>query len=216
MNRFGPNELLKCYRRGVFPMAESRDSSEVFLIEPVQRGIIPLHALHISRSLRKKIRQCVFQVTINHCFEDVLLACAQPRPGCQDTWINKTIESLYNQLHTSGHAHSVECWYDNLLVGGLYGVSLGGAFFGESMFSKKTDASKFALVHLVARLKAGGYTLLDTQFITDHLRSLGAVTLSCEAYKTELSRALEHTGDFFSLAKHVEGVQILQSITQTS
>lgn len=216
MRGFGVEQLLKCYARGVFPMAESRDDPRIFLLEPDERGVLPLDGLCISRSLRKTVRKDVFHVTINRCFETVVRACAEPAPGREDTWINPAIESLYGEMHKAGHAHSVECWRDGVLAGGLYGVCLGGAFFGESMFSRQTDASKTALVHLVARLKVGGYELLDTQFITDHLERLGAQVQPRAVYKLQLSQAIVKNADFYALPEGLPGAQVLQSMTQTS
>ena len=216
MRGFGVKELLSCYARGVFPMAEARDDPRVFLLEPDVRGVIPLDGFHIPRSLRKTVRRDAFHVTVNRCFETVVRACATPAPGRTDTWINPLIESLYAEMHAQGHAHSVECWKDGALAGGLYGVTLGGAFFGESMFSRETDASKTALVHLVARLKAGGYRLLDAQFMTEHLARFGAVGVPQRTYKQMLSRALKVDADFFALPEGLPGGQVLQSITQTS
>ena len=166
---FGPNELLDCYRRGVFPMADSRDDPRLFLVDPDLRGVMPLGRFHVSKSLRKTIRRDVFEIRINTAFSRVMELCAEAAPDRPQTWINAQILNLYSALHRAGHAHSVEAWRDGELVGGLYGVSLKSAFFGESMFSRATDASKVALAHLVARLKAGGYRLLDTHFVTGHL-----------------------------------------------
>lgn len=216
MRGFGVKELLGCYARGVFPMAESRDDPRVFLLEPDVRGVIPLNRFHIPRSLKKTVRKDIFHVTVNRCFETVVRHCASPSPGRTDTWINPVIESLYSEMHAEGHAHSVECWKDGALAGGLYGVSLGGAFFGESMFSRQTDASKTALVHLVARLKLGGYRLLDAQFTTEHLERFGAVGVPRRSYKQMLAKALDTDADFFALPEGLPGDQLLQSITQTS
>ena len=196
MNRFGPDELLSCYARGVFPMADSRYDPSIFLLDPDMRGVVPLAGLHISRSLRKTLRKAPFQVRINHDFIGTVLMCAQATKGRENTWINDSIISLYAALHERGHAHSVECYQDDKFAGGLYGVSLGGAFFGESMFSRATDASKVALVHLVERLNARGFALLDTQFITDHLRTLGAVEISRAEYHRQLRAALKLTATF--------------------
>ena len=197
MSEFGPYELLNCYANGVFPMSEGRDDPETFLVDPEFRGIIPLDQLKISKSLAKTVRSGRFDIRINTAFKDVVEACAAPRPGHDETWINETIFDLYERLHYLGHAHSVECWQDDTLVGGLYGVSLRGAFFGESMFSRKSNASKTALVHLVGRLNAGGFVLLDTQFITDHLLTLGAIEMSRDDYHSRLQHALDFDGDFF-------------------
>ena len=216
MRGFGVKELLGCYARGVFPMAETRDDPRIFLLDPDERGIIPLDEFHIPRSLRKTVRRDQFHVTIDRCFQTVVRACASPAPGREETWINPSIESLYAEMHARGHAHSVECWRDGELVGGLYGVNLGAAFFGESMFSRATDASKTALVHLVARLKAGGFTLLDAQFMTEHLERFGARSIARDDYQDLLSRAISCKGDFFRLPEGLPGDQLLQSITHTS
>jgi len=186
MSRLDPRLLLQGYAAGIFPMADSREASELFWVEPRSRAIIPLDAFHQSRSLRKKIRSGRFAVTVDRDFGAVIGACADR----EETWINADIERAMLTLHASGHAHSIEVWHDKDLVGGLYGVKLGRAFFGESMFSRMTDASKVALAWLVARLKVGGYSLLDCQFMTAHLASLGAVTVSRKAYVALLSAAL--------------------------
>jgi len=196
MSGFGPLDLLNLYANGVFPMAEARDSDDVFIVNPEVRGIIPLDGLKISKSLAKVVRAGVFDVRVNTAFSDVVSACAASTPGREDTWINPGIEYLYAELHKMGRAHSVECWQNNELVGGLYGVHLGGAFFGESMFSQRTDASKVALVHLIGRLNAGGFKLLDTQFITPHLLTLGAVEISRDEYQMRLKNALALGGEF--------------------
>ncbi|WP_034387013.1 leucyl/phenylalanyl-tRNA--protein transferase [Hellea balneolensis] len=190
MKQFGPEELLDCYRRGVFPMADNRDDPNVYLLDPDHRGIIPLDKLHVSKSLKKFIRNMSFSVTFDKAFPQVIEKCAEAAPGRENTWINDGIEFLYGRLHDMGNAHSVEVWQDNILVGGLYGVSIGGAFFGESMFSRATNASKIALVYLVERLLQGGYILLDTQFITDHLRTMGAIEISRMEYHALLTDAL--------------------------
>ena len=182
--------LLRGYAAGIFPMADSRDASDIFWVEPRTRAIIPLDGFHCSRSLARRLRSGRFALTVDRAFHDVLLGCADR----EETWINPMIERATLGLHATGHAHSVECWQDEKLVGGVYGVKLGRAFFGESMFSRATDASKVALAALVARLKVGGFTLLDCQFITDHLASLGAVTISRDAYVGSLSAALGSTG----------------------
>ena len=174
MAQFDARDLLACYARGVFPMADAREDARVFLIDPERRGVIPLHAFHVSRRLARTVRGEPFEIRTDTAFRAVVQACAESGPGRTETWINHPIEDLYVDLHERGFAHSVECWRDDQLVGGLYGVSLGGAFFGESMFSRRRDASKVALVHLVARLIAGGYRLLDSQFMTAHLTQFGA------------------------------------------
>lgn len=181
-----PDLLLRAYSIGIFPMADSREASEVFWVEPRQRAILPLNRFHLSRSLRKTLRADVFTVTRDTAFAAVVRSCAE-RP---ETWINTPIERSYNRLHEAGHAHSIECWQEDELVGGLYGVRLAGAFFGESMFSVRTDASKVALAWLVARLRVGGFSLLDCQFMTEHLRSLGAIEIDQRDYVSLLSAAL--------------------------
>ncbi len=190
-----PRLLLTAYASGVFPMAESADSDEIFWFNPEQRGVMPLDGLHISRSLRKAMRARRFKVTANQCFADVLAACANR----EETWINPEITTLYTELHKIGYAHSIEVWDGGTLAGGLYGVSLGAAFFGESMFSNQSNASKIALVGLVARLGLGGFKLLDMQFITPHLASLGGVEIAREAYQAQLEIALECKADFYRL-----------------
>ncbi|RDV07806.1 leucyl/phenylalanyl-tRNA--protein transferase [Sphingorhabdus pulchriflava] len=184
------NLLLQAYAHGIFPMADSRDDDESFWIEPQQRAILPLEGLHLSSSLAKVIRQDRFRVTTDCAFADVILKCAEATPDRKETWINSDIEKAFLELADRGMAHSVECWCDGELVGGLYGLSMGRAFFGESMFSRATDASKVALVWLVARLRAGGFTLLDCQFMTDHLRSLGAIEITQQHYLELLDVAL--------------------------
>ena len=186
MSRLDPRLLLQGYAAGIFPMADSRDASELFWVEPRSRAIIPLDQFHMSRSLRRTLRSGQFSVTLDREFHQVILACADR----EETWINAEIERAMLALHASGHAHSVEVWKSGELVGGLYGVKLGRAFFGESMFSRATDASKVALAWLVARTKVGGYTLLDCQFMTAHLASLGAVTVPRRTYVALLSAAL--------------------------
>jgi leucyl/phenylalanyl-tRNA--protein transferase len=186
MATIDPDLLLRAYAIGVFPMSDSRDAEEVFWVEPRRRAILPLGSFRLSRSLRKTIRSGEYRVTRDTAFADVVRRCAER----EETWINADIEESYRRLHARGHAHSIECWHGDALVGGLYGVNLGAAFFGESMFSLRRDASKVALAWLVARLKVGGYRLLDCQFMTEHLRSLGAVEVTQEAYLALLESAL--------------------------
>jgi len=205
----GPKELLGLYAQGLFPMADSRSGTSAAIVDPPRRGILPLQSLHIPRRLRRTIRQHAFDVRINSAFDDVVAACAAPRPGREETWISHALEALYGALHDAGCAHSVECWRDGALVGGLYGVSLGGAFFGESMFSQQRDASKIALLHLCARLVAGGFTLLDTQFLTPHLARFGAVEIDRQSYHNLLRKALENKGDFSALKDQASGVNVL-------
>jgi leucyl/phenylalanyl-tRNA--protein transferase len=184
-----PERMLLAYRLGLFPMGESRDSDRLYWLDPEQRGILPLDTFHIPRRLRRTALSGRFQVTIDQDFPTVIAACALPAEGREDTWINSTIERLFTELHRQGFAHSVECWHDGALVGGLYGVGLGAAFFGESMFSRATDASKVALVHLVARMRLCGFELLDTQFVTTHLAQFGAAEIPAEDYKARLAQA---------------------------
>jgi leucyl/phenylalanyl-tRNA--protein transferase len=186
MAAIDPEMLLRAYAIGVFPMSDSRDAPEVFWVEPRRRAVIPIEGFRLSRSLRRTLRADIYTVTADRAFEAVIRACADR----EETWINAQIEESFVTLHRLGHAHSVECWQEGELVGGLYGVSLGAAFFGESMFSRRTDASKIALAWLVARLKVGGYRLLDCQFMTDHLRSLGAVEIPQEDYLALLASAV--------------------------
>lgn len=185
-----PELLLTAYARGRFPMAGDRDDPEIHWIEPLRRGVIPLDAFHVPRSLRKRIRQQPFELRIDTAFAEVIDACAEPAADRPRTWLNDELLTLYKALHRYGHAHSVEAWQEGRLVGGLYGVRLGAAFFGESMFSRARDASKVALVELVARLRAGGFVLLDTQFVTDHLARFGAVEIPRAEYKRRLAAAL--------------------------
>jgi leucyl/phenylalanyl-tRNA--protein transferase len=186
MDVLDPDLLLRAYAIGVFPMSDSRDAGDVFWVEPRRRAILPLDGFHMSRSLRKTLRSELFEVTLDRAFPEVVRRCAERA----DTWINEPIERSYNLLHSAGHAHSVEAWAAGELVGGLYGVRLGGAFFGESMFSTRADASKVTLAWLVARLVVGGFRLLDCQFMTEHLRSLGAVEIDQKAYLALLASAL--------------------------
>jgi leucyl/phenylalanyl-tRNA---protein transferase len=197
-----PDVLLKAYACGIFPMAESADDPALYWIEPERRGIIPLDRFHVPDRLARTVRSDCFAVAVDRDFDAVIAACAQPAPGRARTWINGRIHALYRKLYERGDCHTVEVYQNDQLVGGLYGVSLGCAFFGESMFHRSRDASKVALVHLVARLKAGGFRLLDTQFVTDHLRTFGAVEVSRPAYHKLLDDALVGEGRFDALALH--------------
>lgn len=191
-----PEMILRAYACGIFPMAASREDPTLYWVDPPERGIFPLDGFHAPKSLIKTVRKQVFEVRINSDFAGVMAGCAEATPNRPDTWINEQIVSLFTRLHDYGLAHSVECWRDGQLVGGLYGLALGGAFFGESMFSRQTDASKVALCHLIARLRRGGFSLLDTQFITDHLTRFGAIEIKKQDYHARLARAMEQTGDF--------------------
>ncbi len=196
MTSISPQILLQAYAVGIFPMAETAEDNALYWVEPDERGIIPLKGLHISHSLRKQVRKQVFEIRVDTAFADVMAACAAKTETRKATWINRRIRTLYTQLHKMDCCHSVECWQNDALVGGLYGVKIGAAFFGESMFSRVTDASKVALVHLVARLNAGGFELLDAQFMNPHLQTLGAKPISKAEYQKILAPALEGTGDF--------------------
>jgi leucyl/phenylalanyl-tRNA--protein transferase len=232
-----PDLLLRAYSVGVFPMANTRDAADVFWVEPKKRGILPLDGFHLSRSLAKTIRADRFRVTADAAFERVVALCAEPTADRPDTWINPSIERAYAELHRRGYAHSVESWLDGELVGGLYGVRLGAAFFGESMFSRARDASKVAIAHLVARLRFGGFRLLDCQFLTEHLASLGAIEVPRADYVVLLDSALGLgaagagagvSADFFALGRTagadvaatvsgpMSGCRIVQLLGQTS
>ena len=211
MGKLTPELLLHGYSVGIFPMSESRDDPEIFWVDPQRRGILPLDGFHISRSLARAMRCSTWTITTDHDFRGVLDGCAD-RP---DTWINAEIRALYIALHERGQAHSLEVWEDGTLVGGVYGVVLGSAFFGESMFSRRTNASKIALACLVDRLRQGGFTLFDTQFITDHLASLGAVEISRAQYLAHLADAKERSASF-SLASDASPQDVMQRMTQMS
>jgi len=189
--RITPELLLRAYRAGLFPMAESRDAGRLYWLDPEMRGILPLQGFHLPRRLARTVLSGGFTVTADAAFSRVITLCAAPAPGREDSWINPEIETLFTALHEMGVGHSVEVWQNDRLVGGLYGVAMGGVFFGESMFSRVRDASKVALVHLVARLRLGGFTLLDTQFITSHLGQFGALEIPRTTYRQRLSAALE-------------------------
>ena len=191
-----PQILLKAYAAGIFPMAESADDDALYWIDPDRRGLLPLDAVHVPRRLRRTIRSRRFEVRTDTAFDDVIDACAKVGAGRESTWINTRIRSLYGQLFRLGVCHTVETWRDGRLVGGLYGVAIGAAFFGESMFARERDASKVALIHLAARLVHGGFELLDTQFVTDHLARFGTIEVSRETYHRRLEQALQHGADF--------------------
>jgi leucyl/phenylalanyl-tRNA---protein transferase len=213
-----PEVLLRAYACGIFPMAESADDPSLFWVEPEMRGIIPLDGFRIASRLARTVRSEVFTVRVNTAFKAVIAGCAAPQEGREDTWINKRIRDLYVGLHELGHSHSVEVWENDDLVGGLYGVSLGRAFFGESMFHRARDASKVALVHLVARLITGGFELLDTQYVTEHLRSFGAVEISRRRYCTLLDKAIAGEADFQKLPvdRPISGARALEIIAGRS
>ena len=207
-----PDLLLRAYASGIFPMAETRDSGEIFWVDPRRRGVLPLDGFHISRSLRRRIRQEPFRLTVDADFAGVVVGCAD-RP---ETWINDTIHELYLTLNLAGFAHSLEVWEGSTLVGGIYGVTLSGAFFGESMFSRRPDASKIALAYLVDRLRLGGFFLFDTQFVTPHLARMGAVEISRAAYHSRLAAALEVSADFDAPGPLPPAQALLQRNAQTS
>lgn len=191
--------VIRAYRAGIFPMAEDATSEDVFWVSPEKRGILPLDSFHVSRSLRKAMKASRFSIRVDTDFMGVIEGCATAGTDREATWINPSIRKIYGQLFVRGICHTVEVWDDNQLVGGLYGLSIGAAFFGESMFHRRTNASKMALVHLIERLNAGGYQLCDTQFVTDHLRSFGGIEIPREDYETRLAEALSHDADFFAL-----------------
>ena len=222
-HRLDPDMLLRAYASGIFPMAERADSTDVFWVEPRRRGVLPLDAFHLPKSLAKTLRQERFRFTADRAFAAVLEGCAEPAPGRSETWINPLIAEAYVALHERGQAHSVEAWTaDGAMAGGLYGVRLGAAFFGESMFTRVTDASKCCLAALVARLRLGGFRLLDTQFLTSHLAGFGAVEIPAKDYRARLSAALSGTsGDFFAgddggFGEGPSGKRIVQLLSQTS
>ena len=208
--------VLNAYMNGVFPMSDARDDPDLFWVNPERRGIFPLDEFHVPKRLAKTIRKEPFRVTVDQDFRRVMRECAASEGGRNGTWINDTILDLYGELFDRGFAHSVECWQGDRLAGGLYGVSFASVFCGESMFTRVTDASKIALVYLVARLIRGGYTLLDAQFITDHLATFGAKEISRREYQALLAEGLQTQADFYSLPGDLGGAEILQSITQTS
>lgn len=218
MTQITPELLLKAYAFGVFPMAKSRTEQDVYWVQPKERGIIPLNQFHVPRSLRKVLRKGIFEVRTDSAFEAVIEGCAESGPNREDTWINDQIVELFTDLFDAGLAHSVETWIDGELVGGLYGLAMGSVFFGESMFTRRDNASKVALCHLVAIMKEGGYHLLDTQFITDHLAQFGAIEIEHQDYMKELGDALGHLGRFGPPLPYSEIERLLfsQSRIQTS
>ncbi|HET9229808.1 MAG TPA: leucyl/phenylalanyl-tRNA--protein transferase [Vitreimonas sp.] len=209
---FTPDDLVACYRRGVFPMAESRDDEGFFIVDPEWRCIFPLDKFHVPRRLARTLRSGRFSFTVDRDFAAVLDGCAAPGPDREDTWINPDIRTLYLEMHARGLAHSVEARIDGELAGGLYGVAIGGAFFGESMYSLATDASKAALVHLAARLRRGGFKLLDAQFVTPHLERFGAQTLPRRIFQALLEVALDAKADFSALPETTGGVDLIKTL----
>ncbi|HKF73280.1 MAG TPA: leucyl/phenylalanyl-tRNA--protein transferase [Stellaceae bacterium] len=215
MIELSPELLLRAYAAGLFPMAESAEDPDLFWIDPDPRGVLPLDRFHLPRRLRRTLRSGQYEIRVDTAFEAVMRGCAEPTEMRPKTWINDEILRLYGALHDQGYAHSVEAWREGELAGGLYGVALRGVFFGESMFSRTTDASKVALVHLVARLVRGGFRLLDTQFVTDHLRRFGAVEIPRADYHRQLERALA-VDAYFAGGLTDDPVAVLQSSTVTS
>ncbi len=215
MIELSPELLLRAYAAGLFPMAKSAEDPDLFWIDPDPRGVLPLDRFHLPRRLKRTLRSGQFEIRVDTAFEAVMRGCAEPTEIRPKTWINDEILRLYGALHEQGYAHSVEAWHAGELVGGLYGVALRGVFFGESMFSRATDASKVTLVHLVARLVKGGVRLLDTQFVTDHLRRFGAVEIPRADYHRQLERALG-VDAYFAEGLADDPVSVLQSSTVTS
>ena len=209
-----PDILLRAYSIGLFPMAESATDPNLFWVDPEERGIFPLDGLVVTRSLAKTVRSDRFTIRVDTDYDGVIDGCAEATPDRDGTWINARIRDLYRSLFEGGHVHTIEAWDGEELVGGLYGVALGAAFFGESMFHRRTDASKIALVHLVARLRVGGFTLLDTQFVTDHLATLGAVAVRKQAYHALLAAAVERKADFWTWPRNtiVGGARALAAL----
>lgn len=211
-----PDVLLKAYSCGIFPMAQSADDPHLYWIEPEERGILPLENIHLPRRLARTLRQSPFEVRIDTDFEGVISGCAEEQPDRTSTWINNQIRSLYGSLFRSGHCHTVEAWHEGTLVGGLYGVALGGAFFGESMFSRQRDASKIPLIYLCARLIHGGFRLLDTQFVTEHLRQFGAREVNKRDFQSRLNEALGVAADFRLLDYNAPPERIIDIIRSHS
>ncbi len=211
-----PDVLLKAYRIGVFPMGERRDDPKLHWLDPRLRAVLPLDGFHLPTRLARTVRSERFTVSADTSFVEVMRACAEPRPGHPESWINDPIIDLYSELHARGHAHSIECRVGDQLVGGLYGVSVGAAFFGESMFSRERDASKVALVHLMARLIQGGFRLLDCQFMTEHLRSFGAIEVPREAFHVLLADAIDRPATFQRELGGADPCAIVQASTRTS
>jgi leucyl/phenylalanyl-tRNA--protein transferase len=209
-----PDILLRAYAAGLFPMAEDAGDEALYWFDPKERGVFPLDGLIVSKSLAKTLRARKFEIRVDHDFNGVLAGCAESRPGRENTWINNTIAQLFGQLFELGFVHTVEAWRDGELVGGLYGLALGGVFFGESMFHRVTDASKICLAYLVARLRLGGFTLLDAQFITPHLESLGAVEISRDEYRRKLEAGLAIQGDFARLDPAAPPGDVLKLVRQ--
>jgi len=216
MSAITPEILLKAYATGIFPMGESETDPELFWVDPDFRGILPLDQFHVPKRLIRTIKSERFSIKIDTSFDQVIKACASQSSDRPSTWINQQVYDLYSQLFKMGHCHCIEAWQDGELAGGLYGIRLGSAFFGESMFTRKTDASKVALAYLVARLIHGGFTLLDTQFVTEHLKRFGTVEIEREEYHARLAQALDTRADFYSLSLDAGVNEVLQLISHTS
>ncbi|MGN6363774.1 leucyl/phenylalanyl-tRNA--protein transferase [Asticcacaulis taihuensis] len=209
MTDFTLDDLINCYRSGIFPMSDARDDDYLFLVDPPMRGILPLDGFHVSSRLTRTVRQDLYTIRIDTAFTQIIELCAEEAQNRTSTWISHSIQALYQALFARGLAHSVEVWDGETLLGGLYGVSIGGAFFGESMVSRARDVSKIALVHLVARLKAGGFTLLDCQFQTDHLRQFGVVEMPKAEYLEKLAAAIDLKTDFYDLPRTASGQMVM-------
>ena len=214
MPDFTLDDLIGCYRSGVFPMSDARDDDYLFLVDPPMRGILPIDGLHVPSRLARTVRKDDYVVRVDTAFQQVIELCAESASDRPSTWISYSIQALYQALFARSLAHSVEVWRDDTLIGGLYGVSIGGAFFGESMVSRATDASKIALVHLVARLKAGGFTLLDCQFQTEHLSQFGVVELPKAEYLERLADAVDLKADFYALSRATSGKDALKVLAE--
>ncbi|WP_303831177.1 leucyl/phenylalanyl-tRNA--protein transferase [Asticcacaulis taihuensis] len=209
MTDFTLDDLINCYRTGIFPMSDARDDDYLFLVDPPIRGVLPLDGFHVSSRLARTVRQDMYTIRIDTAFTQIIELCAEEAQNRTSTWISHSIQALYQALFARGLAHSVEVWDGETLLGGLYGVSIGGAFFGESMVSRARDVSKIALVHLVARLKAGGFTLLDCQFQTDHLRQFGVVEMPKAEYLEKLAAAIDLKTDFYDLPRTASGQMVM-------
>jgi leucyl/phenylalanyl-tRNA--protein transferase len=206
---FTLDDLINCYRTGIFPMSDARDDDYLFLVDPPMRGVLPLNDFHVSSRLARTIRQDAYTIRIDTAFTQIIELCAEEAQNRTSTWISHSIQALYQALFARGLAHSVEVWEGETLLGGLYGVSIGGAFFGESMVSRARDVSKIALVHLVARLKAGGFTLLDCQFQTEHLRQFGVIEMPKAEYLEKLAAAIDLKTDFYDLPRTASGQMVM-------
>lgn len=209
MTDFTLDDLINCYRTGIFPMSDARDDDYLFLVDPPMRGVLPLESFHVSSRLARTVRRDAYTIRIDTAFTQIIELCAEEAQNRTSTWISHSIQALYQALFARGLAHSVEVWEGDLLLGGLYGVSIGGAFFGESMVSRARDVSKIALVHLVARLKAGGFALLDCQFQTEHLRQFGVIEMPKAEYLEKLAAAIDLKTDFYDLPRTASGQMVM-------